>query len=221
MARRGEAYHNFEPRKTTRQWKDHHEFKMGPWVRCGRRRYELRLWRFDIRHNKIVNKLFALVLDEQGTWHMWTVDESEWTSLATPGLLTAKVRFYQQLYAAGWRATEKEIRDAISYTRGKKADEQVSDRAGSECKGLAFSEPAEDRGREEAAPVGDPVDPGSEGAGAVSNTGGRLFGREIGAFAVRRLVGQTPCGADAQDFRGKATVRRYAENKGKGKILGS
>lgn len=109
----GNARH-YGPRKGNNVLRDEHEFKLGPWKPAGRRRWELRLFKFDQKQNRTIGKLFALVLDNQGVWHMWTVDETEWTSLATMGLLTAKVRFYQHLYAAGWRLKEGELKHATA-----------------------------------------------------------------------------------------------------------
>lgn len=108
----GNAPEHRGPRASLAEQRDGHAFQLGEWRRLGRRRYELRLWRFDPKQGREVTRLFALVLDDQGQWHMWTVDEKEWPALATPGLLTAKVRFYNALRAAGWHAKPKERESA-------------------------------------------------------------------------------------------------------------
>jgi hypothetical protein len=210
MPRRGEAFHQFGQHKNEMSVKEHHEYKLGPWLRAGRRRYELRLWRYDGRQRRMVTKLFALVLDDEGLWHMWTVDETEWASLATPGLLTAKVRFYQSLYAAGWRGSEKEATNANGNTfqdyRRNPADEQIPDRSGGECERLASGEPRTHREGPEALSPSDTPNPAREVSRPVSGPRKRILTAPI-------PKGKTACGSDAQDARGKATVRPKAEGR--------
>lgn len=112
----GEARHRGPQPSQDRKWNGdkEHEFKMGPWVRASRRRWELRMFKFDHKQNRTVGAAFALVLADDGVWHMWTVDGREWDALKTMGLLTAKVRFYQHLRAAGWRLKEGEMADGTA-----------------------------------------------------------------------------------------------------------